>query len=205
MLLVAVVIEQLIFPGRFQPPHRDHVALAVRMAQELGPYWLGVVVQARPPVETADIGGAGASPVPAGLPPTDAGFAASAAEHHEPERNPLSFAQRHALWTSLLRRRLPADLRPRVIALPRPELAWAWIEALLPGRRAWIVPDGGDAFDDAKADFFRRRGDRVVRPRYRPITDGRRVRALLASGSHEIGAHVDTEVAAFFAAGKDIA
>ncbi len=189
LLFRSGVIEQVIFPGRFQPPHRDHVGLAVRAARELGPYWLGVVVHARPAAVNA----------------VDAGFAASAAEHHEPDRNPLSFAQRHALWTSLLRRRLPRDLRPRVIALPRPELAWAWIEALFPGPRAWIVPDGGDAFDDDKADFFRRRGDRVVRPRYRPLTDGRRVRALLASGSPEIGAHVDTEVADFLAAGKEIA
>jgi hypothetical protein len=200
---VALVIEQLIFPGRFQPPHRDHVALAVRMAQELGPYWLGVVVHAPAPIVEADIGGAAA-----GLTALDVDFAASAAEHHDAERNPLSFAQRHALWTSLLRRRLPPGRRPRVIALPRPELGWPWIEAVLPGPRAWIVPDGGDAFDDDKADFFRRRRDRVVRPCYRPVTDGRRVRALLASGSPEIGAHVDTEVAALLAllaAGKDIA
>lgn len=183
------VIEPIIFPGRFQPPHRDHVALALRMAAELGrPYWLAIVV------------GAPGVGDPAGI---DRRFAALADEHHAPERNPLSFAERHALWTSLLRGRLPPERRPRLIALPRPERAWSWIEALFPGRRAWIVPDGGDRFDDDKAAFFGRRGDRVLRPRYRPTTDGRRVRALLASASPDIGAHVDAEVADFLAARKD--
>jgi hypothetical protein len=186
------VHEQVIFPGRFQPPHRDHVAIAVRAAHELGrPYWLGIVVDA-PAVRAFDGGEDG----------EDARFAASADPHHEPDRNPLSFPDRQALWNEILRRRLPPGLRPFVVPLLRPETCWAWIAAAFPGPRAWIVPECGDPFDDEKAAFFRRKGDRVLRPRHRPTTDGRIVRALLAVGSPDLAVHVSPEVVALVA-GKE--
>lgn len=106
-------------------------------------------------------------------------FDAEARRQNQPERTPFSFAQRAAMWRSVFVTEM-ADLpAPRVMALPRPESAWPWIEAVFPGLRTWVVPDCGEPFDDMKARFFAAKGDRVIRPRLPATTDGRVVRAVL--------------------------
>jgi nicotinamide mononucleotide adenylyltransferase len=182
LLTTLSVAYTYIFPGRFQPPHNDHVALvdgaldALNAPGTIGcPLYLGLIVHA--------------PDVPA-IPGATA-IDRQARPHHEPARNPFSFAERRAMWRAVYANRTRA---PIVIPLPRPEAGWPWIVAAFPGPRCWIVPDQGEALDDAKAAFFVARGDRVVRPALVPSTDGRRVRALLGDPAR-LRQHVPQPVA----------
>lgn len=170
-----------ILPGRHQPPHNDHLAL-IRAA-------LAQV----PPDSSLAVGLVFARPA-AGRPLDP--FDAEAREHHDPARCPFSVLERMAMLEAALDAELRyADRRRvRVIPLPRPEADWALVEAMLPGPRTWIVPEVGEDFDDAKAAFFRARGDRVVRVRVRTTTDGRTVRALL-DDPERLARHVPAAVA----------
>src|SRR5439155_24513037 len=87
------------------------------------------------------------------------------------DRCPFSFVERAEMLEAALSPR--ERRRIRVVALPRPEAAWPLVTAMFPGPRTWIVPRGGEAFDQAKARFFAARGDDVLRIDFRPATDGR--------------------------------
>jgi nicotinamide mononucleotide adenylyltransferase len=162
-----------VFPGRHQPPHRDHLAILRLVLGRLPSFVLGLIV---------DVPGA----------PRRTAFEREARRQNLPARCPFSFLERAAMIEAALtageRRRI------RILALPRPEAAWPLVEAMLPGPRTWIVPDAGEAFDDAKARFFRSKGDRVLRLPFRPTTDGRVVRSLLHS-PRELRRHVPPAVA----------
>ena len=168
-----------VLPGRHQPPHNDHLAL-IRAALSVvpEPLLIGIVFQRTPQGEPAD------------------GFEAEARAQHAPERCPFTVAQRIELLEAALDETLPGHARGRVrvIPLPRPEAEWPLVQALLPGARTWIVPDVGEEFDDAKASFFRARGDEVLRVALRPTTDGRVVRSLLGD-PERLARHVPAAVA----------
>lgn len=137
-----------ILPGRHQPPHLDHLRV-IRRALELveGELYVGLIV----------------SPPTRGAPDTD--FERAARPHHDPERSPYSFVFRHRLLSAALDDLLDPVARARVhlVALPRPEAAFELVAAMFPERRRWVVPEVGEAFDEAKAAFFRERGDLVLR------------------------------------------
>ena len=174
-----------ILPGRFQPPHNDHVALVREVATTVPPpLYLGLIVHA--PDLAAD-------------PDAHMGLDSEARQHNQPERNPFTFAERHAMWQYILARELADVPAPIILALPRPESAWSWITSVFPGQRTWIVPDCGEAFDDMKARFLSCKGDRVARVAQRPTTDGRQVRALLGDPAR-LATHVPPSVAACVAA-----
>src|SRR4051812_5643444 len=172
-------MRTFVLPGRHQPPHNDHLAL-IRAALEVVPESLlvGIVFQRAPLDEAADA------------------FEAEARAQHAPERCPFTVIQRIELLEAALDETLPSPARGRVrvIPLPRPEAEWPLVEALLPGVRTWIVPDVGETFDDAKASFFRARGDGVLRIALRPTTDGRVVRSLLGD-PERLARHVPAAVA----------
>ena len=158
-----------ILPGRFQPPHNDHVALVRQLAATVSdPLYLGLITHA--PLLVA-------GPEP-DMPEMEH-FDAEARRQNQPERTPFTFAQRAAMWRSIFVTEMDDLPAPQVIALPRPESAWPWIEAVFPGLRTWVVPDCGEPFDDMKARFFAARGDRVIRPRLPATTDGQVVRSVL--------------------------
>jgi nicotinamide mononucleotide adenylyltransferase len=168
-----------VLPGRHQPPHNDHLALIrVALAAVPGPLLVGIVFQRPPHGEPADA------------------FEAEARAQHAPERCPFTVLQRIELLEAAFDEALPGRARDRVrvIPLPRPEAEWPLVQALLPGARTWIVPDVGEAFDDAKASFFRARGDEVLRLALRPTTDGRVVRSLLGD-PERLARHVPAAVA----------
>jgi hypothetical protein len=168
-----------VLPGRHQPPHNDHLAL-IRAALDVirEPLLVGVVFQRAPQGDPADP------------------FEAEARAQHAPGRCPFTVTQRIELLEAALDETLPGHARGRVraIALPRPEAEWPLVQALLPGARTWIVPDVGEPFDDAKAAFFRARGDGVLRVALRPTTDGRVVRSLL-DDPERLARHVPAAVA----------
>lgn len=153
-----------IFAGRLQPPHNGHIDV-VRFAllECMTPLYIGLIVSAAsaegergPHADIAD-------------------------RHNQPTKNPFSFHQRRLMLDQTLRESglHPGTDRLGILALPRPSLAWAWTEAMLPGHRTWIVPDCGDHFDDEKAAFYREMGDEVVRPSFEPTIRGTRVRELI--------------------------
>ena len=152
-----------ILPGRHQPPHRDHLRiLRAALARIEGPLLVGLIVD-----------------VPARGPAASA-FEAEARQHNAPDRCPFSFAERADMLESAL---TPREWRRvRVFPLPRPEAAWERVREMLPGERTWIVPDVGESFDDAKAEFFRAKGDRVLRVRIVPRVSGWEVRMAIARG-----------------------
>lgn len=168
-----------VLPGRHQPPHNDHLAL-IRSALDAVPgrLLIGLVFQRPPQGEPADA------------------FEAEARTQNSLERCPFTVVERLELMELALDEVLPPALRARVrvLPLPRPEAEWPLVEALLPGPRTWIIPDLGEAFDEAKASFFRARGDAVLRVPFRPTTDGRTVRALL-DDSTQLARHVPAAVA----------
>ena len=166
-----------ILPGRHQPPHRDHLRiLRAALRRVEGPLLVGLIVD-----------------VPPNGPATCA-LEAEGREHNAPERCPFSFSERADMLESALSPR--ERRRVRVFPLPRPEVWWDWVLAMLPGERRWIVPDVGESFDDAKAEFFREKGDRVMRVRIKATVSGREVRDALAKGDRaRIARMVPAEVA----------
>ena len=171
-----------LLPGRHQPPHRDHLEIVrVALSSIEGTLYLGLIVS--PPIEgEAD------------------DFEREARLHHLPERTPFTFDQRRRLMEAALE---PEEiLRVRIVPLPRPEVCWSLIEAIFPEARTWIVPDVGERFDDLKAAFFERRGDRVLRVRAPVRTDGRLVRSLIEK-NEPIDEHVPEGVARLIAQWKE--
>lgn len=169
-----------ILPGRHQPPHNDHLRILERALDVAPRVVVGLIVHcARDDA------------------PSATAFERLALEENDPTRAPFSLLERIAMFDAALAS-WPAALRARVtlLGIPRPESDPALIEAMFPGGRVWLVPDLGDAFDDAKARWFRERGERVVRLPLEKTTDGRRVRAAL-DDPEALRGHVPAAVAAF--------
>lgn len=151
-----------ILPGRHQPPHLDHLRiLRAALARVDGVLLVGMIV---------DVPARG---------PADSAFEAEARAQNAPERCPFSFEERADMLESAL---TPREWRRvLVLPLPRPEAAWDRVLEMLPGERTWVVPDVGEAFDDAKSEFFRAKGDRVMRVRIVPRVNGWDVRKAIAT------------------------
>lgn len=169
-----------IYPGRLQPPHRDHIAFLRDVAHDLQS--VGHTLHVGLIVPRFDLDG-------------EHPLVLESAAHHEPQRNPFSYEER----VQMLRRALPELVGSaiRVVALPPPERAWCVAEAMFPEPRVWIVPQAGESFDDSKAAFFVEKGDAVIRPVQRTTTDGYVVRSLLAARDPTWKEHVTPEIAAF--------
>lgn len=151
-----------ILPGRHQPPHLDHLRILRASLERVdGPLLVGLIV---------DVPARG---------PAESDFEADAREHNSPERCPFSFEERADMLESALTPR--ERRRVLVVPLPRPEAAWERVLEMLPGKRTWIVPDVGEEFDEAKAKFFRGKGDRVLRVRVIPRVSGWDVRKAIAA------------------------
>jgi len=150
-----------ILPGRHQPPHFDHVAI-IRRALSMfdGPLVVALVTH-HPTTESIR------------HPLVEEGDA-----HHRPERTPFSYLERKQMLDAAFEELLSCEERERVelLPLPRPELSWAYVESVFAEERVWIVPDVGERFDDEKAEFFRSKGDRVVRVPLKPTVSGYSVR-----------------------------
>jgi len=152
-----------ILPGRHQPPHNDHLEIIRRaLARIDGTLYLALICS-----------------VPAYGPP-ETELEREARRQNDPGRTPFSFRERVEMLEAALDRESRARLR--IIPLPRPEAAFDLVAAVFPERRTWIVPDTQEAFDEMKAQFFRARGDEVIRIELAPTTNGRVVRSLIRRG-----------------------
>jgi nicotinamide mononucleotide adenylyltransferase len=167
-----------ILPGRWQPPHRDHLAIL----------WRAITRCAEPIHLALLVDGMSDSSV-------DPVFTHEADEHHSPTRNPFTWPQRVELLEQVIQT-LPERTRQRVrmVPMPRPEKAWDWITRVFPHQRVWIVPSGQDPFDDDKAEFFLRQGDEVLRVPSPDTTNGWHVRELLAQGDPALRQHLPAGV-----------
>lgn len=168
-----------ILPGRHQPPHNDHLRILER-ALDIAPHVVvGLIVHR----------------VREGAPAS--AFERLAREENDPARAPFTLLERIAMFEAALAS-WPAAPRARVtlLGIPRPEADPPLLEAMFPGERVWLVPDLGDAFDDAKALWFASRGERVVRIPLEKTTDGRRVRAALHD-PEALRCHVPAAVASW--------
>jgi hypothetical protein len=160
----------VIFAGRFQPLHLGHMhtmnSFASRMVAR------DVLVLAAV-VSDGLMSGA----------VVDDEFRQTSEEHHVPERNPWPLPTRlRALGLAAQDLRSRYVIKACVTALPRPDLAWEVIRAWFPGERMWLIPSAGERFDDAKAEFFAKRGDAVVRVRDETGVSGRELREYYRTG-----------------------
>ncbi|MEV6349782.1 adenylyltransferase/cytidyltransferase family protein [Actinoplanes sp. NPDC051851] len=172
-----------ILSGRFQPFHKGHFQVVMRAADLVRADMLlviGVVASTGNRAESQD-----------------AGFSATADEHHAPDRNLWPAAVRLEAVTRVSR--LVVADRPLVrcvpLVLPRPDLAWDWIIEWFPGERTWIIPDAGEEFDDWKATFFLEQGDQVLRVPEDSHVDGRTLRRLYIDRDEHFVDGVPAEVA----------
>ncbi len=178
--------EYYIYPGRFQPPHNDHIVAIVDALEKCGdPFFIGLII---------------------GLIVSDnhnlsddehvTAFEKEARRQNSPERTPFSFYQRLEFIERSLAKKLSKETleRLRIIPIPRPESAWSWICAAFPGNRNWIIPDCGEEFDEMKARFFEGKNDNVIRIPQISTTDGRLVRELWERKDLNIEKHVPPEI-----------
>ncbi len=169
-----------ILPGRHQPPHDDHFALIRHALSRIGgPLYVALIVDAPGPAPRSD-------------------FERAAHLMNQPERAPYSFDTRRRMIEAGASECLLPEESARLVVVPlvRPELGWTTVEAIFPERRVWIVPDVGEDFDDAKAAFFRARGDAVLRITAPTRTCGWTVRRLIAARDPRVAEHVPASVAA---------
>lgn len=115
-------------------------------------------------------------------------FSRDAEKHHQPERNPwhldvrLRVAMAVANEVKTSEPTLPDVL---VTAIPRPDRAYETLRLWFPGKRVWVIPNGGEEFDESKERFFLARGDRVLRIPGTYSVRGSHVRAALVAGQME--------------------
>jgi hypothetical protein len=109
-------------------------------------------------------------------------FVTVAEEHHVAERNPWTITTRLlalARVGEMLSREHPGK-SIAISAIPRPDVAWETLRSWFPGDRTWIIPDACEEFDEAKAAYFRNKGERIVRFNGETEVDGRLLRARFA-------------------------
>lgn len=172
-----------ILAARFQPYHNGHHALVRRYLESRSESLILAVVVSNVPV--LEQGGDH--------------LAAASAEHHAPERNPLSTWARiemlHDLWRTEI-----SDGRLRVQAIPRPQGPdswWRFVTSFLPEERFWIIKWMQDGFEQEKAAFFRDMGEQTLRldvPEDTRAMRGRELRAMLARGE-SLDGYVPTNIA----------
>lgn len=158
--------SSVLFAGRFQPFHVGHLEV---LRSAFGGLQEGQVLVV-----------AAIAPFPRAVGACDAEFLAAAAEHHSLERNPWNLAIRLEAIGALvheLRAEYPGR-RVVITPMPRPDYAWSVVELWFPGDRIWVIPTAGEGFDEEKAAFFQRRGDRVLRYDDRSNVSGRALREL---------------------------
>jgi nicotinamide mononucleotide adenylyltransferase len=165
-----------LLPGRHQPPHHDHLVVIRAALSRIAPEFLYLGLIVSPPATGADAGE----------------LEAEARRQNDPARTPFTFDQRRQLIeAAMFECLLPEEsARVRIVPLPRPEAHWPLIETIFPEARTWIVPDAGERFDEMKTAFFRERGDRVLRIRFREQTNGRLVRSLIVRSDPALAEHV---------------
>jgi hypothetical protein len=109
-------------------------------------------------------------------------LAATADEHFAPDRNPWSLPLR-CQAAARVSQELSASRRDVGVVstiLPRPSTSWALICAWFPGHRTWAVPERGEEHDAAKAAFFAKSGDSLLRIPGERSVSGREIRDLYA-------------------------
>ncbi len=158
-----------IFPGRFQPFHNDHLFVVQEMLDKYPACHLYLAIL----FNIVD-DGCGSDV-----------YEELSVEHFLPARNPFSPQQRLAMITTVVQQygkgRLFATLMPR----PSAGSSWNAITRMFPGKRTWVVPSCGEAWDDQKAVFLQRMGETVKRIEFQQTTDGRRIRSALETGDHQ--------------------
>lgn len=152
----------LIYCGRFQPFHNGHLTTLRSAATLDGRLVVGVVFSALSPEHT----------------PSDE-FTAMGDARLSASLNPFSVIDRLTMISATVRSHHLAD-RTTVMPMPRPDVYWELVTAMLPGPRTWILPIGDDPFNQVKERFFVGRGDRVVRVQGDPTVCGTQVRKALA-------------------------
>ena len=144
-----------IFKGRFQPFHYGHLQIVEKSIALLKNNDVLVL--------------AAMCSFDCSLEIVDETFSKKAAEHRLPERNP---------WGSLIALEAISEISKQysncckiiTTLMPYPNLAWPIVKNWFPLNRVWIIPEAGERFDEDKAIFYKKQGERVIR-----ITDDSKI------------------------------
>lgn len=107
--------------------------------------------------------------------------------------NPLSVLERVRMISKLVSSE-GLDERVSVVPLPRPEIYWELIQAILPGQRTWVLPRNDDPFEKNKQNFFMERGDLVVLTEFGEHMSGTEIRKLWVAGHEDLKIHVPSVI-----------
>lgn len=134
-----------VITGRFQPFHIGHLDLIKETARQISnKIIVGVVTQ--------QILGKRSQPTK---------FEQEADKKNTPIQNPFTYWERYQMIRQSLGHEI-SKAEVHILPFPRPEVMWEVVQSFLPPRRVWVVPRT-DLFDDLKADFFAKMGEKVVR------------------------------------------
>src|SRR5262245_38493391 len=137
----------LVACGRYQPFHNGHLSLLRKAARHDGEIVVGVLITMR-------------IAAPATTEPQDP-FTVLGDERCDERHNPFTAVDRVRMISAALRTESWAA-RAFVTPMPRPDLYWPVIEAMLPGPRTWILPINDDPINAAKERYYRAHGDDVL-------------------------------------------
>lgn len=157
-----------IYPGRFQPFHNDHLRILEKFFKhDFGDRIILAIVRNYVDLESTNH--------------TDK----ITNENFNPDRNPFS-VEKTLSMVSLVANKLYSD-NVLVTLIPRPssETAWGIIENFFPEPRTWIIPKRGEEWDEMKANYFKNRGDNVLRIQCDRRTNGKYIRELLKRSDYE--------------------
>jgi len=163
----------VIFAGRFQPFHVGHFEVVRQSLENSVPGDVLIL--------------AAISSDPASKLAVDESFALVAAEHHLPERNPWPVPIRLLALSAIATHFQETfhNIPIAVSAIPRPDYGWETVRAWFPGSRIWVIPNADEAFDEAKAEFFKSKGEQVIRFADHSKVSGKELRELWHTGNHE--------------------
>jgi cytidyltransferase-like protein len=140
----------VVWEGRYQPIHRGHLAYISTLLEHADHLWLFVVMN-----ETSEAAGLNLADLP--VPE----FTRQVDPHHVPEKNPLPFWLRYRLVAETVADEFP-EAPITVWGGRRLDLAWPLYAKALPADRIFLTPLR-DSFEDAKADAWKKLGERVLR------------------------------------------
>lgn len=173
--------DYVIYCGRYQPFHNGHLQM-LRAALRLSArqHVLGVIINS--------VSSASGKRATKHLKRGDLA--------QRPERNPLTIAERLLLIREVMHLE-GLDAQVVLTAIPRPELYWEIVRAMMPGTRTWVLPQQLDEFDRGKKKFFESRGDRVALVHSSRLLSGTSIREALVSGDARVAKAVPKSVFTF--------
>lgn len=122
-----------VWDGRFQPPHRGHLAVIARILEQFDLPLVVLIIQSE---EAA----------------SDDRYSQEVNRHHLAARNPLTLWERRRLLQLALADEVHGG-RVEILGIPRPDLHWPLARSFYPARR-FICLTGKDEYERRKATFW---------------------------------------------------